>query len=345
MRTALVALAAVLAMPAAAQAAYTGTVDTQHSAATLTGSGDLMLSTSGGLVHHGDLGAGFASDTDFDSSQTGDQRVPDTGGWEIDATGGGSDELTVAEGEPPGPISFAYGHTFFPGGVPCVVRDPNDRHGATIFSFHPAQETRFCYKAGFDGVTTRADAASTDFSVLDTEQGVPLTMVGGDGDDSFSEAANVPSGEGTPHNPVSPVSFQGGGGTDLVTLNDGPVDTPTTYKVGDGAIRNPRLPVLSFDKNVEQVALYPQDGPSTITIARRTARRPRCSAGSTASAARTRSTPRAPTASSRSPAAPATTRSSGPCSATTSTAAAATTRSTAWTPTSTRSSATAAWAR
>ena len=260
------AMGALVIGTPAADAAYTGAVDPQTSTATLTGASSLNLTTGSGLVHHGEIGAGFNGDTDFDSNMAGDQTVPDTGGWTVDVTG--TEELEIEEGEPPGPISFAYGHTFFPGGVPCVVRDPNDRHGATIFSLHPSQETRFCYHSGFQRVTTRASDTDTDFAVLDTEKGVPLTIAGGAGNDSFSEAANVPSGVGTPHNALSSVSFSGGGGEDQVTLNDGPVDSPATYTIGDGEIRKTGLQPIFFDSFIELLALYPQDGPSTIKVGR-----------------------------------------------------------------------------
>ena len=201
---------AFAAAPSAAHAAYTGSVDASAHTATLTGSGIIILSTKDGLVHH-DKASGFDSSEDFDSTAPGDQTVPDTGGWTVNVTGGGKDELAIVEEEPPNPLSFAFGHTSFPGGVPCVVRDPNDRHGSISFSQHPAQETRFCYERGFDDVSVKASAASTDFGVLDTEKGVGLRLFGGDGNDALTEVANVPSSvPGEFHNPESPVYFVGG---------------------------------------------------------------------------------------------------------------------------------------
>lgn len=258
------AVAASLACASAAQAAYTGTVDGGSTSAALNGSGAVTITTAGGLLHHGDLGPGFASDADFDSATPGEQTVPDSGRWTLNVTGGGKDRLTIGEGEPAGPLSFAFGHTFFPGGVPCVVRDPNDRGGAIRFSAHPDQETRFCYPGGFDEVEVRAGQANTSFTVLDTEPGVALALAGGTGNDDLSEAANVPSSVDELHNPESPVHFSGGAGVDALTLDDGPAKSPATYTVGGGAIRKTGLPPLLFDDTVESLSLYPQDGPSTI---------------------------------------------------------------------------------
>ena len=256
---------AAAAVPSAADAAYTGSVDASAHTATLTGKGIIILSTKGGLVHH-DTAAGFASSEDFDSSTAGDQTVPDTGGWTVNVTGGGMDQLSIDEEEPPTPLSFAFGHTFFPGGVPCVVRDPNDRHGSISFSQHPAQETRFCYEKGFDDVAVKASAARTDFGVLDTEKGVGLRLFGGDGSDSLTEVADVQSSvPGEFHNPESPVYFVGGDGSDQLAFDDGRATAPAVYTVRDGAIRKKGLPPLQFDEaSVELLALYPQDGPAKI---------------------------------------------------------------------------------
>jgi hypothetical protein len=262
------AVAASLVCAQAASAAYTGTVDAGSTSAALTGSGDTTITTAGGLLHHGDIGAGFASDADFDSAAAGDQTVPDTGRWTLDVTGGGKDTLTLSEGEPPALVSFAFGHTFFPGGVPCVVRDPNDRGGGIRFSAHPDQETRLCYPGGFDTVAVVAGEGPAAFTVLDTEKGVALDIKGGPGSDDLSEAANVPSSVDEFHNPESPVSFSGGPGSDYLTLNDGPAKSPATYTVANGAIRKTGLPPLLFDKTVENLSLYPQDGPSTIVQGR-----------------------------------------------------------------------------
>jgi hypothetical protein len=261
------ALAFVVVAPATASAAYTGSVDSGASTAALTGSGNAEVSAAGGLLRHADIGPGFASDADFDSTVAGDQPVPDTGGWALTISGGGKDKLAIEEGEPAGPLAYAFGHTFFPGGVPCVVRDPNDRGGIIAFSRHPAQETRVCYRTGFVEVAVEAGDGPVDYTVLDTEPGVALRITGGPGNDSLSEAANVPSSVDELHNPESPVHFSGGGGDqDYLSLNDGPAKAPAVYKVGNGAIRKTGLPPLTFDPTVEFLALYPQDGPSNITI-------------------------------------------------------------------------------
>jgi hypothetical protein len=263
----LAAVALGLSAPVAS-ATYTGTVDSGSNTATLTGSGAALITAAGGVLHHGDAGPGFASDADFDSAAAGDQTVPDTGGWTLNVSGGGKDKLTVQEGEPAGPLSYAFGHTFFPGGVPCAVRDPNERGGSISFSRHPAQETRICFPSGFDEVAVKAAQGDTDFTVLDTEPGVTLRITGGPGSDELSEAANVPSSVTEVHNPESPVHFSGGNGADYLTLNDGPAKSPATYTIGNGAMRKTGLPPLFFDSTVESLSLYPQDGPSTIIVKR-----------------------------------------------------------------------------
>ena len=280
---AIAAFALALAAPAAAQASYAGAVDGSAQSATLTGSGDVELLTGGGVLHHAEMGPGYASAVDFDSATAGDQTVPDTGGWTLTLVGGGGNSLAIQEGETVSPLSFAFGHSSFPNGVPCVVRDPNDRNGSIAFSRNPQQETRFCYQSGFDDVSVSAGASATDFGVLDTEPGVPLRLIGSAGDDTMTETANVPSGVGTPHNPESTVSFSGGGGTDEVTFNEGPAGTgAATYDVGNGKIRRNGLPPLSFDATVELLTLYPHDGPTTSPSVRPAALRCPCSAASSA---------------------------------------------------------------
>jgi len=268
LRALLLAIVALAATAPAACAAYSGAVDAGSQTATLSGSGRVALSTGGGLVHHGVLGPGFASAADFDSSAPGDQTVPDTGGWTVSAHGGGADTLDVQEGEMLTPISYAIGHTTFPGGAPCALRDPNDRGGITAFSRHPAEETLFCFRAGFKQVAVRAGTGAAQFDVLDTDPGLIFRIYGGPGDDMLTVAANVPSGVGVAHNPQSPVHFYGGKGQDFLTLNDGPVTAPATYKVADGAIRRNGLPPLYFDAGVDGLVLYPEDGPSNIAIGR-----------------------------------------------------------------------------
>ena len=268
LRALLPAIVALAASAPAASAAYSGAVDAGSQTATLTGSGRVALSTGGGLVHHGDLGPGFASGTDFDSSAPGDQTVPDTGGWTISARGGGADALEIQEGETLTPITYAFGHTTFPGGLACAVRDPNDRGGVIALSRHPAEETRFCFPGGFKDVAVRAGTSAAQFDVLDTDPGLTFRIYGGPGDDMLTEAANVPSAVGENHNPQSPVHFYGGKGQDFLTLNDGPVTAPATYRVADGAIRRNGLPPLYFDGGVDGLVLYPQDGPSNVTVGR-----------------------------------------------------------------------------
>ncbi|HEY0631883.1 MAG TPA: hypothetical protein VGC98_07490 [Thermoleophilaceae bacterium] len=264
---ALAVTALAVAAPAA-HASYAGTVDASTQTSTLSGSGPLALSTGAGLVHHANIGPGFASNEDFDSSAPGDQTVPDSGGWSVNATGSGADKLGVQEGETLTPVSYAFGHKFFPGGVPCAVRDPNDRGGVIAFSRHPAEETEFCFPGGFKEVAVHAGATATDFAVLDTGPGVTLRAYGSAGDDMLTEAANVPSSVDEFHNPESPVHFYGGKGRDFLTLNDGPVTAPATYTVADGAIRKSGLPPLYFDGGVDGLVLYPQDGPSNISVGR-----------------------------------------------------------------------------
>ncbi|HKP90762.1 MAG TPA: hypothetical protein VJT75_12415 [Thermoleophilaceae bacterium] len=267
-RLASLVLAALTVPAGAAHAAYTGTVDVDQRRASLTGSGPVVVTTGGGAFHHGAIGAGFASDRDFDSVKPGDQTVGDRDGWQLNVSGGGHDSLELREGEPTDPVAFGFGHTFFPGGVPCVVRDPNDRHGATAFSLHPDEEAQLCYPDGIDRVTVRGGAHEDQFGVLDTEAGIPIRLFGGAGGDSATESSNVPSGVGIPHNPLSAVSFSGGPGGDLVTFNDGPGKKRAGYAIEDGRVKKtPGPPALSFD-GAETVWLYPQDGPSDIDIGR-----------------------------------------------------------------------------
>jgi Ca2+-binding RTX toxin-like protein len=252
-----VAAALLAVVPGSAAAAYNATVDGGSHTATLTGSGPITLSTAGGVVRHD-------GSADFDSAAAGEQTVPDSGGWTVNVTGGGKDALTIEEGEPTDPVAFAAGHTFFPGGVPCVVRDPAGRGGAIAFSLHPAQETRFCYPGGIDDVTVRAGSGATQFTVLDTEEGVPLHLVGGARDDSLAESANVPSSVGELHNPLSAVHFMGGPGSDDVSLVDGDASAPAAYTLANGRITKTGLAPIVLDDPPEGIELYPQSGKSTI---------------------------------------------------------------------------------
>jgi hypothetical protein len=256
-----------LLLPAVARADYSGTVDATTKVASLTGSGAVVITTSGGLLQHNALGGGFTSAQDFDSTQPGAQTVPDTGQWELDVTGGGQDSLEIDEGEPAGPMTFASGHTFVPGGTPCIVRDPNTRVGID-FSEHPLQETRFCYPSGINSVTVRAGSGNTEFDILDTEGGVPLFFFGGAGATQVSEAADVPTSVGGFHEPLSAVSYTAGTGPSTVALNDGDATTPATYTIGRNSIVKTGLEPLSFTglRPSDLIQLYPQQGPSTIDI-------------------------------------------------------------------------------
>jgi len=118
LRLASIAVVAAAFVASPAQAAYSGTVNQGQKRASLTGSGPVVVTTGGGVFRHGAIGPGFASDRDFDSSKPGDQTVGDRDGWQLNVTGGGRDSLELREGEPTNPVAFAFGHTFFPGGVP-----------------------------------------------------------------------------------------------------------------------------------------------------------------------------------------------------------------------------------
>jgi Ca2+-binding RTX toxin-like protein len=99
----LLAATAVLALPAGAQAAYTGAV--AATTATLTGDGasdTLTITVTGNVLSHNRFSLvppgdpGFASATDFDSTQLGNQEVPDDGSFTlVIATGGGDDVVTI----------------------------------------------------------------------------------------------------------------------------------------------------------------------------------------------------------------------------------------------------------
>jgi hypothetical protein len=262
-----VAVVVSLLGPAVARAAYTGTVDPSTSTVTLTGSGPVILSSSGGLLHHNDLGPAFASSEDFASSQAGTQTVADTGGWTVNITGAGTDSLAIDESEATNPVSYASGHTFTPGGTPCVVRDPNDRQGQVIFSMHRTQETWFCCPSGFSSVSVHAGTGSVHCGVLDTQPGVPLHLFGGPGkSDQLSETVNVPTSVGGFHEPMSPVYFTAGSGRSTITYIDGPVSAPATYKIGNGQLTRTGMPPLYVTAHHTLIVLYPSLGPATIDI-------------------------------------------------------------------------------
>jgi Ca2+-binding RTX toxin-like protein len=63
------------------------------------------------------------------------------------------------------------------------------------------------------------------------------------------------------------VFFSGGAGVDDATFNEGPAGPAgaATYTVGNGRIVRSGLPPLHFD-TAERLAVYPHDGPSTITM-------------------------------------------------------------------------------
>jgi hypothetical protein len=250
-----------------ARADYTGSVDPGSQTVTLSGAGPVVITTSGGVLQHNNLGAGFAGPTDFDSSQPGVQTVPDTGGWTVNVTGSGSDSLEIDEGEATDPVAYASGHTFTPGGTPCIVRDPNDRMGLIDFSEHRAQETWFCYPAGVGDVTVRAGTGSAQFGVLDTQPGVPLHFYGGSGlHDTMQEALNTPTSVGGYHEPMSPVYFAKGSHPAQISYEDGPTTNPATYTIGNGEMVRAGMPPLFFTAPGSALALYPQTGRSTIDI-------------------------------------------------------------------------------
>jgi hypothetical protein len=254
--------------PAVAQADYTASVNTATETVTMTGSGPVDLSTGGGILRHGGLGSGFADGTDFDSSQAGDQTVPDASGWTINVTGGGSDTLEVDEGEATNPVSYNFGHTFVPGGTPCAVRAPIAQEGVQV-SPDPAQEMWFCYPSGISKVIVRPGTGSIQYGVLDTQAGVPLYLYGGSGgDDELTESADVPTEVGGFHNAASNVYFTGGPGPAQVTYDDDQGSTPQTYTIGNGGISKTGQFPLNYSNLAagSLIELYPQQGPSAINI-------------------------------------------------------------------------------
>jgi hypothetical protein len=264
----IVAVTFVFALaPAIARADYTGSVAAGTQTVTLQGSGPVQLSTAGGVLHHGSLGS-FADGTDFDSSQSGDQTVPDASGWTINVTGGGSDTLEIDEGEATNPVSYNFGHTFVPGGVPCAVRAPIAQEGIQVDP-DPTQAMWFCYPSGINKLVVRPGTGSIQYGVLDTQPGVPLYLYGGSGgDDELTESADVPTEVGGFHDAASPVYFTGGAGADQVTYDDDQGSTHQTYTIGNGVISKTGQYPLNYSHlgNGSIIVLYPQQGPSTIDI-------------------------------------------------------------------------------
>jgi hypothetical protein len=264
------ALGAFLSGARAAATGYHGKVKASSKTVTLTGSGNVRLSTGGGVLHHGSLGTGFASAEDFDSTRAGVQTVPDTGQWQVNVSGGGSDTLEVDEGERTSPVSYTSGHTFVPGGTPCMVRDPNNHHGLVQFSVHPKQETEFCYPHGINNVIVRGGPGSVQYGVLDTQPGVPLHLYGSTHRaNSIEEVAGVPTEVGGFHNPMSPVYFVGGRKAAEITFNDGITKKPVTYRISRSEIVKSGLPALHYstqNHRGSELILYPQRGPATIEV-------------------------------------------------------------------------------
>jgi hypothetical protein len=253
--------------PAIARADYTGSVGTGDETVTLTGSGPVDLSTSGGFLHHGNLGSGFVDGTDFDSNQDGDQTVPDASGWTITVNGGGSDPLEIDEGEATNPVTYELGHIEFPTGNPCVVRAPVQFPGVYMAP-DPPKEVTVCY-AGMNKVTVRPGTGSIQYGVLDTETGVPLYLYGGSGgEDELTESADVPAEVGDEHNAESPVYFIGGSGPAAVAYDDDQGSTAETYSIGNGEMtKTGRYPLYYSQLATGSIIeLYPQQGPSTINI-------------------------------------------------------------------------------
>lgn len=258
-----------IASATAASPTYHGTVQTSSKTATLTGAGTVRITTRGGILHHDNLGPGFASATDFDSNRPGVQTVPDTGEWKINVTGGGHDTLEVDEGEATSPVSYTSGHTFVPGGIPCMVRDPHDHHGLVRFSVNPSSETEFCYPHGIDNVIVRGEKGAIHYGILDTQQGVPLHLYGSPHhQNSIDEVAGVPTEVGGFHNPASDVYFLGGKKPAVITFNDGVTKKPVTYMITANEIVKSGLPPLHYSTGTigSIVILYPQAGPSRIDI-------------------------------------------------------------------------------
>jgi hypothetical protein len=146
------------------------------------------------------------------------------------------------------------------------VRDPNDRDGIVAFSVHPSQETDFCYPSGIGSVTVRAGSGVTQDSVLDTAPGVPIHFYGGPGDSTFAESLDVPTSVGGFHEPMSPVYFTSQSSESDIALIDDSGTSPATYTIANGEIDKSGLPPLYFDGTPAEVDLYPQPGPSNITI-------------------------------------------------------------------------------
>jgi hypothetical protein len=265
----MIAVALVFALaPAVARADYTGSVVTATQTVTLAGSGPVDLSTGGGILHHGNLGSALPDATDFDSGHGGDQTVPDASGWTINVTGGGSDTLEIDEGEATNPVSYNFGHTFVPGGVPCAVRAPIAQAGVQVDP-DPTQAMWFCYPSGINKVIVKPGTGSIQYGVLDTQAGVPLYLYGGSGgEDELTESADVPTEVGGFHNAASDVYFTGGSGPADVAYDDDEGSAHQTYTIGNGVISKTDQYPLNYSHlaNGSGIQLYPQQGPSTINI-------------------------------------------------------------------------------
>ena len=265
----LAGLSLFLVAARAAPSGYRGTVDQVAKTVTLVGSGNVRISTGAGVLHHGNLGPGFADAEDFDSTHSGVQTVPDTGQWKVNVSGGGKDTFEIDEGESTSPVSYTSGHTFVPGGVPCMVRDPHDHKGLVAFSVNPKSETEFCYPRGIDNVIVHGGKGSIQYGILDTQPGVPLHLYGSlHSTNSIEEVAGVPTEVGGFHIPMSSVYFIGGRKSATITFNDGITKKPATYAINRDEIVRKGLPALHYSTQSRgsELILYPQAGPSKIVV-------------------------------------------------------------------------------
>ena len=251
----------LLALPAGASAAYTSApaadVDASPGPAVpgtlMSGDGadDALTVTIGpAVLTHDRFGVdpGFASADDFDTTQAGAQTFPSAFATRLMVDGGtGQDTLRFVDGRDGEDTNWLHA-----GSVTSCVGQVTD--GTAV--------TTLCYRAAtIDAAALDGGAGDDRISSLDAPPTTPLTLAGGDGNDSLSQ-----DGEDGVHVLDSPVSLIGGAGNDEAALTEDQ-DGSLAYTVGDSRIQGTGYAPVSYDDTAEFVTLYTRLGPANnVTI-------------------------------------------------------------------------------
>jgi hypothetical protein len=214
------------------------------------GSDDLTITVDPDVLGHNRFGVdpGFASAQDFNSSTPGTQTIPSTYASRIMVDGGaGQDSLKLVDARPINETDWLHAGP----GTGCVQERVGDSSVVPL-----------CYRpATIESMTLDGGPGDDRIASLDAFATTPLTLMGGEGNDSLSQ--DGPDGV---HGPISSATLIGGPGGDEAALTEDQSGS-VEYTVGDGKIQGTGYGPVVYDETDEFLTLYTRLGPDNhVTI-------------------------------------------------------------------------------